>query len=149
MVARRTYFRPTTAAQRRLLFETWEATGDIDRACQAAHMGRRTFYYWKPRFLAGGYAALETFGSHARRTSSRVPAAVEAQIIAARQQHPDWGKQRLADDLAKANGWVPLVSPTTVKRILLEAGLWSAATIPPQKGGLTAAAAPPTSPARR
>lgn len=148
MVAHRTYFRPTTAAQRRVLFETWEATGDIDRACQVAHMGRRTFYYWKPRFLAGGYAALETVASHARRTSSRVPAPVEARVIALHQQHPDWGKQRLADELAKANGWAPLVSPNTVKRILREAGLWAGAPPPAQKGGPTGVAAPPSSPAR-
>jgi hypothetical protein len=28
------------------------------------------------------------------------------------------GKQRIADELAKANGWVPIVNPNTVKRIL-------------------------------
>jgi len=144
----RPYFRPTTAAQRRLLFETWAATGDVDRACQTAHVGRRTFYYWKPRFAAGGVAALETFASRARRTPSRVPAAVEAQVIATRQQHPDWGKQRIADELTKGNTWVPLVTPNTVKRILQDAGLWSGPAAPAQKGGHRAPTAPPSSPAR-
>lgn len=47
-------------------------------------------------------------------------------MIALRGEHPNWGKKRLADELAKANNWVPLVSPNTVKRILTEAGLWEA-----------------------
>jgi transposase len=147
-MAQRVYFRRTTAAQRRLLFATWEATGDVEVACRTAHMGVRTFYYWKPRFEAGGYAALDTFASHAAHTVHRTPSAVVTRVIAARQQHPAWGKQRIADELAKANTWVPLVSPNTVKRILREAGLWSVPTAPAKKGGLTAPAAPPSSLAR-
>jgi hypothetical protein len=43
MADKRTYFPFTSAAQRRLLFEVWEATGNIAVACQRAHVGRRTF----------------------------------------------------------------------------------------------------------
>jgi hypothetical protein len=39
----RTYYPLTTPAQRRRLFETWEATGDIAHACRVVHVGRRTF----------------------------------------------------------------------------------------------------------
>jgi hypothetical protein len=46
----------TTAQQRKLLFETWEATGNVTAACRKAHVGRGTFYYWKPRFDEYGYA---------------------------------------------------------------------------------------------
>jgi len=148
MRTQRTYYRPTTAAQRRLLFETWEATGDVDHACRIAHLGVRTFYYWKPRFVAGGYAALETYASRARRTPSRVPATVEAQVVQARQQHPAWGKQRIADELAKGHQWVPLVCPNTVKRILQDAGLWSGPAAPTKKGDLPVAVALPSSPAK-
>jgi transposase len=148
MGARRVHFPRTTPSQRRLLFQTWEATGDVALACRTAHVGQRTFYYWKPRFEAGGYAALATFASHARRTSSRTSPAIAARVIAARQQHPDWGKQRIADELAKGNNWVPLVSPNTVKRILREAGLWPPPGAPAPKGGPAVPAAPPSSPAR-
>ncbi len=48
-----------------------------------------------------------------------------------------WGKQRIADELAKANTWVPVISPNTVKRILQDAGLWTPAATP-EKGGLLA-----------
>ena len=43
-----------------------------------------------------------------------------------RQQNPSWGKRRIADEMTKANQWVPLVTPNTVRRILQDAGLWSA-----------------------
>jgi len=32
------YFRSTTPAQRRLLFETWQATGEVEEACRTAHV---------------------------------------------------------------------------------------------------------------
>jgi hypothetical protein len=55
----------TTAAQRRLLFETWEATGKVGVAVRTAGVALRTFYGWKPRFVEGGYAALECFADRA------------------------------------------------------------------------------------
>ena len=144
----RTHFPRTTPSQRRLLFETWEASGDVEHACRVAHVGQRTFYYWKPRFLAAGYAGLEQFASHAPRQPRRTAPAVEAQVIALRQQQPSWGKQRLADELAKANGWVPLVSPGTVKRILRDARLWPEPAPPAKRGGRPARTAPPMSQAK-
>jgi hypothetical protein len=48
-----------------------------------------------------------------------------AQVLALPHQHPTCGKQRRADELAKANRWVPLLSPNTLKRILQSAGLWT------------------------
>jgi transposase len=144
----RTYFPLTTPSQRRLLFETWRATGDVAQACRVAHVGRRTFYYWKPRFLAGGYAGLERFASRAPHQAHQTAPAVVAQVIALRQQEPTWGKQRLADELAKAHGWVPLVSPNTVKRILRDAGLWPEPTPPRKRGDRRVKPARPTSPGR-
>ncbi len=57
MSQKRTYFPPTTAQQRKLLFEIWETTGNVTEACRQAHVGRGTFYYWKPRFEAEGYVS--------------------------------------------------------------------------------------------
>ena len=34
------------------------------------------------------------------------------------------GEKRIAQELAKKNSWVPVISPNTVKRVLEEAGLW-------------------------
>ena len=144
----RTYFPLTTPSQRRLLFETWQATGDVAQACRVAHVGRRTFYYWKPRFLAGGYPALERFESHAPRQPHRTAPGVEERVVALRRERPDWGRRRLADELAKANGWVPLVSPNTVKRILRDAGLWPEAPTPVKRGGRAGGGGRPRSPGR-
>ena len=128
------HFPLTTAQQRRLLFETWEATGNVTLACRTAHVGRGTFYLWKPRFAAGGYAALDHFASRAPNHTRRTSDAVAQQVITLRQEHPDWGKQRIAAELAKANSWVPLLSPPTVKRILRDAGLWERAAAPKKSG---------------
>jgi transposase len=143
MAQQRIHFPMTTAQQRRLLFTTWEATGDVALACRTAHMGRATFYYWKPRFTAGGYAALEAFASRVPQRTRRLDATIEQAVIALRQQHPTWGKHRIADELAKAHGWVSIVSPNTVRRILRDAGVWDAPTAAAKKGALRRSAEPP------
>ncbi len=135
MAKKRIYFPPTTAQQRRLLFEVWEETGDRKEACRQAHVAQSTFYHWKARFEAGGYAALDEPISHAPHHPKLTPPEVESQVVEMRKRHPDWGKRRVADELAKGNNWVPLVSPNTVKRILQDAGLWPAAGSEAKKGG--------------
>ena len=134
MAQKRIHFPMTTAQQRRLLFETWEATGDVDLACRTAHMGRATFYYWKPRFTAAGYAALDAFASRAPKRTRRLDTTIEQQVIALRREHPDWGNDRIADELAKAHDWAPIVSPNTVRRMLRDAGLWEAGATAAKKG---------------
>ena len=135
MTKKRIHFPRTTAQQRQLLFETWEVSGDVEAACRQAHVCRQTFYNWKPRFEAGGYAALVEFASPAPKEPHRASPAIEERVIGMRREHPGWGKRRIADELAKGNNWVPLVSPNTVKRILHDAGLWSEQETPAQKGG--------------
>ncbi len=124
MEKKRTYFSPTTRQQRHLLFTTWEETGSVTEACAKAHVSRQTFYNWKPRFEEGGYEALNECRSHAPKNPNRIGAEVEEQVIEMRRERAKWGKQRIADELAKGNSWVPVVSANTVKRILLDAGLW-------------------------
>ena len=127
MTTKRTYFRETTAQQRKLLFKTWEETGSVEQACRIARVSRGTFYYWKPRYDEHGDAGLEAFASRAPKEPRRTPSEIETRIIGLRKEHPDWGKKRIADEVAKANNWVPLVSPNTVKRVLVDAGLWEVA----------------------
>lgn len=143
MVKKRTYFPPTTAQQRRLLFAIWEETGDRAEACRRAHVTQSTFYNWKPRYEAGGYAALDEARSHAPHRANLTPPEVGSQVVRMRKEHPGWGKRRIADELAKGNNWVPLVSPNTVKRILQDAGLWLQAESEAKKGGQRALSAQP------
>ena len=143
MTTRRIHFPITTAQQRRLLFEVWEETGDRKEACRRAHVSQSTFYNWKVRFDAGGYAALEETRSHAPHSPKRVAPEIKGQVLEMRREHADWGKRRISEELAKGNNWVPLVSPNTVKRILQDAGLWPQAESEAKKGGR------PPSPGRR
>lgn len=135
MTKKRTYFPPTTAQQRRLLFEVWEATGDREEACRRAHVGQSTFYNWKLRFETGGYEALDEPLSHAPHHPNVVSPEIKEQVIELRRMQPEWGKRRIAEELAKGNNWVPLVSPNTVKRILEDAGLWLEGESGAKKGG--------------
>ncbi len=125
MTARRIHYRRTTAQQRKLLFEKWEETGEVSEACRKAHVGRGTFYYWQARFEEEGYEGLAEFESHAPSSPHRIEAEVEQAVIEMKQAHSDWGKKRIAHELAKRNNWVAVISPNTVKRVLQEAGMWA------------------------
>lgn len=124
MKPKRTYFGFSTAQQRKLLFETWETTGSVTQACQKAHLSRGTFYYWKARFDRSGYAGLEEFESRVAHKLNYKDEAIQQRVIQLRRENPDWGKARIAQEMAKANNWVALVSPNTVRRILEDKGLW-------------------------
>jgi transposase len=129
MSPKRTYFGFSTPQQRKLLFETWEATGNVTKACQAARLSRSLYYYWKARFGRYGYAGLEEFESRVAHRLRYKSAEIEQRVAEMRRQNPDWGKARIAQEMAKANNWVPIVSPNTVRRILRAAGMW------PESGG--------------
>ncbi len=57
---KRTYFRPTAPQQRRLLFETFEQSHDIDEACGVAHVAKWTFFCWQPRYRGGAWRPWST-----------------------------------------------------------------------------------------
>jgi transposase len=124
MSPKRIYYGYSTPQQRKLLFELWEETGSVTQACQKARLSRGTFYYWKKRFDQAGYVGLEEFESRVAHHLRRKAEAIRAQVIEAHQLHPDWGKVRISQELAKANNWVAVVSPNTVRHILEEAKLW-------------------------
>ena len=87
-------------------------------------MSRGTFYHWKPRFDELGYAGLEEFASRVAHKLNYKSEEIAQRVRDMRREKPDWGKARISQEMAKANNWVPLVSPNTVKRILRDAELW-------------------------
>lgn len=125
MTKKRIYYPRTTSQQRKRLFEIWEETGNISEASRKAHVGRGTFYYWKARFEQKRYEGLEEFESEAPHKPSQTADEVAQEVIGLKQSHPEWGKKRIAQELAKGNSWEAVISPNTVKRILKEAGLWA------------------------
>ena len=54
MDKQRVHYPRTTPSQRKMLFQKWEETGDIAKACREAHVSEGTFYYWRPRFIGAG-----------------------------------------------------------------------------------------------
>lgn len=128
MSEKRTWFGFTTPQQRKLLFEVWERTHDIQEACRQARVSVRFFYYWRKRFEQDGYAGLEDFKSRVAHKLPGKGAKVEAEVIRLKTEHPEWGKLRIAQEMAKANDWKAVLSPNTVRRILRTANKWSEST---------------------
>lgn len=92
MSAKQIYFGFTTAQQRKLLFEEWEVTGSVTKACQRARVSRGVYYYWKPRFDEYGYAGLEEFGSRVAHKLNRKGEKIEQQVVELRRENPRLGK---------------------------------------------------------
>lgn len=122
MSPKRIYFGFSTPQQRKLLFETWEATGSIAQACQKARLSRRAFYYWKPRFDELGYAGLEEFASRAAHHLNYKSPEITQRVADMRRENPGWGKARIAQEMAKANNWVPQHGETHSARCEVVAG---------------------------
>lgn len=120
---KRVYYRPTTADQRQLLFKTWIETHNLPLACRVARVSRQAFYYWKPRFDQQGWVGLQKPRSHAPHQPVKSDPALVERVIATKRVHPQWGRHRIADELRKENNWLPLVSASTVRRILITHGL--------------------------
>jgi transposase len=133
-MTKRTYYRYTTYQQRKLLFETWKETSKITLASQKAHVSRGLFYYWKARFDEKGYAGLEEYDSFEAHKLNKKDESLEQKVIEMKKDHNDWGKRRIADEMAKANNWEPIVSANTVRRILHTAGLWPESGAGEKKG---------------
>ena len=124
MKKQRIYYPRTTFSQRQLLFQTWEETQDVAGACQRARVSESTYYYWKARFESEGYEGLKQVKKSGPSRGTQVAGSTQEKVVAMKQAHPEWGKRRISDELAKENSWVPLVSVNAVRRILVEKGLW-------------------------
>jgi transposase len=124
MTKKRIYYPKTTFSQRQLLFQVWEETQNVAEACRQARTSESTFYYWRERFERGGYEALREFAKSGPASGIQVVEPIQEKVVALKKSHPEWGKRRIVDELAKENGWVPLISPNAVRRILAENGLW-------------------------
>lgn len=88
---------------------------------------------WIRRYEEEGPKGLEDrpYARRADRPSRRrIPDSARAQVVAVRQEHPDFGSKRIADHLARFHGLS--ISPSSVRSILCEAGV-SPQAVPPKK----------------
>jgi transposase len=114
----------TTYSQRKLLFEIWEETGDVADACRRARVSQGTYYYWRERFKKDGYEGLQKTQKTGPKKGVLTGEGIKADVVRLKEENEGWGKRRIADELAKNNGWVPVISANTVREILREKGMW-------------------------
>jgi transposase InsO family protein len=109
-----------TATQRLLLLDTWKRSG-LPAGDFSALVGvsMHTLYAWKKRFSEQGPAGLEDQPRGGRK-GSRLPEVTRRAILLMKEEHPDWGCQRISDLLFR--GPALPASPSAVSRVLHEAG---------------------------
>jgi transposase InsO family protein len=107
-------------AQRLLLLDTWKRSG-LPAGDFSALVGvsKYTLYAWKKRFGERGPAGLEDRPRGGPR-GSRLPEITRRAILLMKEEHEDWGTQRISDMLFR--GPALPASPSAVARVLHEAG---------------------------
>ena len=109
-----------SAAQRLLILDSWLRSklpaGDF---APLVGLSLHTLRAWKARFAELGPAGLDD-KPLGRPTGSRLPEATKRAILLLKEQHPDWGQDRIAAVLLRAQGFS--ASATAIGRALVEAG---------------------------
>jgi transposase InsO family protein len=108
-----------TPSQRLLILDTWRRSGlPAGDFASLVGMSKHTLYSWKKKFVQEGPAGLMVHPKGDR--GSRLPEITRRAILMLKQDHPDWGCQRLSDVLMRGPGLA--ASPGAISRVLGEAG---------------------------
>lgn len=109
-----------TPEQRLLVLDTWMRSG-LPAGDYAPLVGvsKHTLYAWKARFEAKGPAGLMDRPRGAPR-GSRMADVTKRAVLLMKEQHPDWGVERISAMLAR--GPALPASANAVMRVLTEAG---------------------------
>jgi transposase InsO family protein len=102
-----------TPRGRAAVFDAVAAGATVSAACLMFRVSRRWYYRWRPRWQAGGPAALIDRSSRPHRSRQRLSAAQELHVLGIRQAK-GWGADRIAALLA--------LPPSTVHRALRRHG---------------------------
>ena len=138
---KRVYYGQTTEQQRRHMVEVYESTGNKSEACRQAKVSRGTFYLWYPRYQEGGWGALKEGKSCAAHTHLNAkPPEIVQRVRELNEEHPDWGRHRIANQINKEHNWEKMIGASTVRDILVREGRW------PRQGSEEAMGVPATSP---
>ena len=109
-----------TAEQRLLILDSWLRSklpaGDF---APLVGLSMHTLRAWKARFAEFGPAGLDD-KPMGRPTGSRLTEATKRAILLLKEQHPDWGQDRIAAVLLRAQGFS--ASASAIGRALVEAG---------------------------
>jgi transposase InsO family protein len=85
--------------------------------CRRFTITSKTGYKWVRRFAQGGPAGLENRSQRPHTSPRRTATAMEALIVALRDEHPTWGGRKLAAWLQN-RGHTAVPSPSTITAIL-------------------------------
>jgi len=111
--------REYTGQQRLMLLDTWQRSElAATEFSQLVGVSPQTLCAWKRRFESEGPAGL--LGYRKGQTGSRLPEHVRRAILMMKDQHEDWGQDRIHDMLLRSSGLQ--ASAGAVQRVLIEAG---------------------------
>lgn len=123
--SKQVYYGLTTKQQRRHMIEIYEATGNKSEACRRAKVCRGTFYRWYPRYLEGGWEAIKEAQSRAAHTQPRAqPAEIIQRVLELNEEHPEWGRHKIANQVNKEHNWKKVISASTARDILFREERW-------------------------
>jgi len=106
--------------ERLLILDTWQRSGlPAGDFAPLVGLSKHTLYLWKKRFAEHGPAGLAEQPRGAK-TGSKLSEVTRRTIVMLKQAHPEWGCQRISDELAR--GPALAASPGAVARVLHEAG---------------------------
>ena len=106
--------------QRLLVLDTWMKSGlPAGDFAPLVGVSKHTLYAWKARFEAEGPAGLMD-RQRGGPTGSRLSDVTKRAVLMMKQQHPEWGTERISALLAR--GPALAASPQAVQRVLTEAG---------------------------
>lgn len=106
--------------QRLLILDAWLRSGlPAGDFAPLVGVSKHTLYAWKKRFEAEGPGGLMDRPKGAAR-GSRLSEPTRRSILMLKEQHPDWGCQKISDMLLR--GPALPASPSAVARVLREAG---------------------------
>lgn len=112
--------RSFTPEQRLVLLDVWQRS-DLPASdfSELAGVSAHSLYTWKKKFDAEGPAGLVGHKRGAPK-GSRLPEPTKRAILLLKRAHPDWGRQRIHDELVRAEGLE--ASPGAIGKVLEGAG---------------------------
>ena len=106
--------------ERLLILDTWQRSGlPAGDFAPLVGISKHTLYAWKKQFVQHGPAGLMEKPRGAT-TGSKLPEVTKRTILMLKQLHPEWGCQRISDELLR--GPALAASVAAVARVLHEAG---------------------------
>lgn len=106
--------------ERLLILDAWQRSGlPAGDFAPLVGLSKHTLYLWKKRFTELGPAGLME-NPRGARLGSKLSEVTKRTIVMLKQAHPDWGCQRISDELLR--GPALGASASAVARVLHEAG---------------------------